>query len=86
MSEAVSRRSAAKGEAIPSAKDARDEIVTASIAIAHLASLARWAGRGLIHAPDSDTTNSTRNEIGCALVFLGEEIERHCAVIDEVAL
>lgn len=86
MSKPASRQIGAKGEASPSAKDARDEIVTASIAIAHLASLARWAGRGLIHAPDSDTTNSTRNEIGCALVFLGEEIERHCAVIDEVAL
>ena len=82
----MNQQQAAKGMINPLTKDARDEIVTASIAIAHLASLARWAGRGLIHAPDSDTTNSTRNEIGCALVFLGEEIERRCAVIDEVAV
>ncbi|MFT8720311.1 hypothetical protein [Acetobacter sp.] len=65
------------------AKEKRDEILGASVDIAHLASLARWAGRGLIHAPECDLSNSTRCEAGEALLFLGEEIERRCAVIDE---
>lgn len=79
----MSGQEIAKGEIVPLGTDARGEIGTASAAIAALASLARWAGRGLIYAPDDDTRNSTRCEVGEALVFLGEEIERRCAAIDE---
>lgn len=67
----------------PTAAARKDQIVTASLEIAHLAALARWVGFGLTQASDAEMKKSTVMEAGTMFSFLGDEIERRCAVIDE---
>lgn len=67
----------------PTAEVRKDQIVTASLEIAHLAALARWSAFGLTQASDADMKKSTVMEAGSMFGFLGAEIERRCAVIDE---
>ncbi|WP_019091657.1 hypothetical protein [Komagataeibacter europaeus] len=55
----------------------------ASRSLARLAILMRWAGEGIATASRSDLTPAQAQSFGLAVTWASEEIERHCAVIDE---
>ncbi|GBQ47526.1 hypothetical protein [Komagataeibacter europaeus] len=58
-------------------------VQNASRSLARLAILMRWAGEGVATASRSDLTPAQAQSFGLAVTWASEEIERHCAVIDE---
>ncbi|GCE80649.1 hypothetical protein [Komagataeibacter oboediens] len=58
-------------------------VQNASRSLACLSILMNWAGRGVASADGIDLTPARAQSFGMAVTWAGEEIERHCAAIDE---